>query len=289
MSELTSLDQYNEPCERCHEKRYTIGRRGDQAFAERCRSCFDVCPACHGEEFTYVTDERGYSFVQRCRMCGTLDHRIEAFNEARIPARYNHLTAAIEHFQTTDAAGKPIGNLQQVKLRLHRWVTGFGPGEKGFLLCGAVGTGKTHLLAAVIRHLTLEKGIASRFIEFTHLLSEIREQFDQGRGESQILGPLSEVPVLAIDELGKGRNNAWQLSIIDEIISKRYNRELTTLFTTNYPLAAHGAAKLDPNADDFRHQAVQESLRERIGERIYSRLHEMSTFIELDAPDFRKH
>lgn len=289
MTAPTSLDQYNQPCEQCHEKRYIIERAGDQARAVTCQACFEVCPACDGEEFTYVTDDRGYSFVKRCTLCGTLNKRIEAFNEARIPARYYHLSATIEEFQTTDADGKPLGNLQQVKLKLYRWVTGFSPGEKGFLLHGAVGTGKTHLLAAVVRHLTLEKGIPSRFIEFTHLLSEIREQFDQGRGESEILGPLSEVPVLAIDELGKGRNNAWQLSIIDEIISKRYNNELTTLFTTNYPVDPNAAPKLDPNAEDFRRQAVQQTLRDRIGERIFSRLHEMSTFIEIDAPDFRKH
>ena len=288
MSEPTSLDQYNQPCEKCHEKRYTIERSGDRAYALLCDSCFEVCPACAGEEFMHVTDERGYSYVQRCRLCGTLNKRIEAFNEASIPARYYHLTAAVEHFRTNGRDGKPIGNLQQVKLKLHRWVTGFSPGEKGFLLYGAVGTGKTHLLAAIVRHLTLEKGISSRFIEFTHLLSEIREQFDQGRGESVILGPLSEIPVLAIDELGKGRNNAWQLSVIDEIISKRYNRELTTLFTTNYPIDDPRTGKLDPNSDKFRQQATQETLRERIGERIYSRLYEMSSFIELDAPDFRK-
>ena len=96
------------------------------------------------------------------------------------------------------------------------------------------------------------------------------------------------MPVLAIDELGKGRNNAWQLSIIDEIISKRYNRELTTLFTTNYPIEDSGPSRLDSSADDYRRKATQETLRERIGERIFSRLHEMSTFIELDAPDYRK-
>lgn len=288
MTAPTSLDQYNQPCEQCHEKRYIIRRRGDRAVAKTCEACFEVCPACSGEEFMHVTDERGYSYVQRCPLCGTLTKRIEAFNEARIPARYYHLNSAIEHFQTNDADGKPIGNLLMVKARLARWLQGFSAGEQGFLLYGAVGTGKTHLLAATVRHLTLEKGIASRFIEFTHLLSEIREQFDQGRGEAEIMGPLSEVPVLAIDELGKGRNNAWQLSIIDEIISKRYNRELTTLFTTNYPVDENAFGKLDPNSDKFRQQATQETLRERIGERIFSRLYEMSTFIELDAPDYRK-
>ncbi|MFP4598777.1 MAG: ATP-binding protein [Persicimonas sp.] len=288
MTDPTSLDQFNEPCEQCRDKRYVLERAGDRARAVNCPSCFEVCPACDGEEFTHETDERGYSYAKRCELCGTLFARIDAFNEARIPARYYDWGAAFEHFETRDERGAPLGNLQQVKVRLNRWLQGFDLGEQGFLLHGAVGTGKTHLLAAMIRHLTLEKGISSRFIEFTHLLSQIREQFDQGKGESEIMAPLAEVPVLAIDELGKGRNNAWQLSIIDEIISKRYNSELTTLFTTNYPVDAGGSGRLDANSEDFRKKATRETLRDRIGERIFSRLHEMSNFLELDAPDYRK-
>lgn len=288
MTKSPHTEPYLKVCERCNEKRYLIRRAGEQAHASLCSTCFSVCPACHGEEFTHETDERGYSYVKRCVLCGTLNQRIAAFNEARIPARYYELNSSIEQFQTTTQSGQPVGNLPQVRMKLHRWATEFSPGEKGFLLHGAVGTGKTHLLAGIIRYLTLEKGIACRFIEFTHLLSEIREQFDRGRGEADILGPISEVPVLAIDELGKGRNNAWQLSIIDEIISKRYNRELTTLFTSNYSVHEVSSKRPDPSHQDFRHLAVQESLRERIGERIFSRLHEMATFIEIDAPDYRR-
>lgn len=287
MTKSTNVDPYLKVCEKCYEKRYVITRSGQHARAKLCDACFSVCPACDGEEFTHETDERGYSYVKRCELCGTLNQRIAAFNEARIPARYYELESSIEKFQTTKKDGQPVGNLPGVKLKLHRWMTEFSPGEKGFLLHGAVGTGKTHLLAGIIRYLTLEKGIACRFIEFTHLLSEIREQFDRGRGEADILGPISEVPVLAIDELGKGRNNAWQLSIIDEIISKRYNRELTTLFTSNYPVTEVSAKRPDPSSQDFRQQATQESMRERIGERIFSRLHEMAKFIEIDAPDYR--
>ncbi|MFW5966197.1 MAG: ATP-binding protein [Persicimonas sp.] len=288
MSQPTSLEHFNEPCEQCRDKRYVLERRGDRARAVICDDCFETCPACDGAEFVYETDERGYSFAKRCPLCGTLNQRIEAFNEAGIPARYYDWGAAFEHFQTRDEDGNPLGNLQQVKVRINRWLQGFDLGETGFLLHGPVGTGKTHLLAAVVRHLTLEKGISCKFIEFTHLLSDIREQFDQGKGDSEIMAPLAEVPVLAIDELGKGRNNQWQLSIIDEIISKRYNRELTTLFTTNYPIEDRREGKFDPSDEDFTKNATQQTLRERIGERIFSRLYEMSNFLELDAPDFRK-
>ena len=101
------------------------------------------------------------------------------------------------------------------------------------------------------------------------------------------MAPLAEIEVLAIDELGKGRNTPWQLSIIDEIISKRYNRGLTTLFTTNYPLA--DSSRSNPSSGgELREKMTQETLLDRVDERIFSRLHEMVDFVEIDAPDYRK-
>ncbi|MBA2665263.1 MAG: ATP-binding protein [Bradymonadaceae bacterium] len=292
MNEMLNLDDYKANCPRCDRKRYVTRAAVDVARADICTECFDVCPACNGEEYTFDRNPQGYSFVRNCPVCTVLRDRIATFNDARIPARYHAHGATLEEFQTDepDPKGKarPVGNLPRVRLRLYKWTMGFVPGERGFLLHGEVGTGKTHLLAAVVRHLTLEKGIVARFVEFTHLLSEIREQFDQGRGESAILGPLMDVPVLAIDELGKGRNNEWQLSVIDEIISKRYNRGLTTLFTTNYPLDALPSHVGDTHSPEFRRNALSETLRERIGERIFSRLFEMSDFVAIEAPDYRK-
>lgn len=288
MSDIQSLDDYTAPCNDCDRKRYVIYPKSDIAKARFCETCFEVCPACEGEEYTYVEDDRGYRYAQRCSVCGTLRRRLEAFNDAHIPARYHDRRATLEMFETHDPdTENAVGNLPEIKMKLFRWLRGFEPGDGGFVFHGKVGTGKTHLLAAIIRHLTLEKGISSRFVEFTHLLSRLREQFDDGRGEGEILGPLAELPVLAIDELGKGQNTPWQLSIIDQIISKRYNRGLTTLFTTNYPLEDSPS---DANASgaSFTRRATTDTLRERIGERIYSRLHEMTDFVEIEAPDYRK-
>ena len=287
---IQSLDEFTSPCSTCDLNRYVVRPKVDLARAERCEACFAVCPACHGEEYAFVTDERGYRFAKPCPVCGALGARIQAFNEAGVPARYHHREATLQAFQRyadPPKNSRPLGNLPKVHMKLYSWARGFRPGEKGFLMWGDVGTGKTHLLAAVIRHLTLEKGINARFVEFTHLLSDIREGFDRGHGESAVLGPVVDIPVLAIDELGKGRRNEWQLSIIDEIISKRYNRGLTTLFTTNYPVVEQKVAG-DVSGQEFRRRATLESLLERVDERIFSRLHEMADFIQIDAPDYRR-
>lgn len=290
---MESIQDYKAPCNRCDRQRYVITRHDTYARAKQCQACFEVCPACHGTEYTFVRDERGYRFAKRCQVCGPLKKRIDAFNTAHLPVRYHH--ANFGNFQTymrkspQKPLGEKIGNLPQVRTKIWQWAQSFAPGDRGFMLYGVPGTGKTHLLAAVIHYLTLEKGIHARFVEFTHLLSEIRHQFDHGRGDNAVLSPLMDAEVLAIDELGKGVNTDWQLSVLDELISKRYNNNKTTLFTTNFLLESESFRPMDLSSPEFSRRAERETLKERVGDRIFSRLFEMTEFVQVDAPDYRKH
>ncbi len=84
--------------------------------------------------------------------------------------------------------------------------------------------------------------------------------------------------MLVIDELGKGRSNEWELNILDQLISKRYNASRMTLITTNY--VTREIAKATGNSDEI--------LEVRVGERIASRLFEMCELIHLEGRDYRK-
>ena len=74
------------------------------------------------------------------------------------------------------------------------------------------------------------------------------------------------------------------MNVLDELISKRYNAERTTLFTTNYMIEA-GAKGQIPQASN---QKGLESLQDRVGARIHSRLMEMCDPIRLSGRDFRR-
>jgi len=235
--------------------------------------CFDFCPNCEEPQRRFSEKKT----FEKCPTCRHLHERIGLFNEAHIPARYSGRISKLGAFETHDELEDEIGNLSAIKMKTFRWVRKFVPKEQGLLLYGGVGTGKTHLLAAIIRDLTVERDIPARFVDFTRLVGELHGQFDEGKGEEEVLEPLCQVPVLAVDELGRGQNTEWQQSILERLIARRYNSGLTTLFATSYPV---------DGSEDAEFPMI--TLRERVGEWIFSRLHEMTEFIEIDAPDFRK-
>ena len=128
-----------------------------------------------------------------------------------------------------------------------------------------------------------------RFVEFTHLLSTMKESFDKRGGDPVRLTSLARTPVLAIDELGKGRKTDWEIAIIDEIVSRAYNHGSMLLGTTNFaPRAGSGRPTGPVAAAGSLARADAESLQDRLGDRVFSRLREMVTFASVRGDDFRE-
>ncbi|HMV67806.1 MAG TPA: ATP-binding protein, partial [Myxococcota bacterium] len=161
-----------------------------------------------------------------------------------------------------------------------------GGENRGLVLWGKVGRGKTHLMIALVRELVLRHGVSARFVEFSHLLADIKSSFERG-GTAALVEPLAQVDVLAIDELGKGRNTEFEGTVLDELVSRRYNAARTILATTNFePRQASGVAA--PNLADDDAQRAEPALIDRVSERVYSRLREMNDFVPVLGEDYRE-
>jgi DNA replication protein DnaC len=135
--------------------------------------------------------------------------------------------------------------------------------------------GKTHLATAILAGL-IKKGIGGLFYDFRDLLKEIQDSYNPTThtSELKILGPVFEAEVLVLDELGANKPTEWVQETITHIITKRYNQKKTTIFTSNYQDIPVGTAYC-------------ETLTDRIGVRLRSRLYEMCRLVLIEGDDYR--
>jgi DNA replication protein DnaC len=154
---------------------------------------------------------------------------------------------------------------------------------------GSCGVGKTHLAVAALKQL-IQRGHEALFYDYRELLKEIQSSYspENSLTEMGVLEPVFETEILLIDDLGAGKPSQWVLETIGHILNKRYNDKRVTLLTTNYldTEPAPTAARF-PSGDKAA-KISEDSLSERLGQRVRSRLYEMCRTIEIGAPDYRR-
>jgi len=240
-----------------------------------------TCSVCGGTGWKPVEQEGVRSVTPcDCRTEVALEKRLAA---ARIPPRYRQCDFA--SFQVNihkEAAYND--SLRAARFQAEKFAAEFVPGqvELSLLFMGPCGVGKTHLAVALLGVL-LEKGVECLFYDFRELLKEIQNSYNpvSQTTELQVLSPVLETEVLLLDDLGASKPSAWVLDTVAHILNSRYNDKRVTLITTNY---MDMPAARPPGGTVSR----EDSLTDRIGERIRSRLYEMCRVVDMQAPDFRQ-
>ncbi|QOV41558.1 ATP-binding protein [Streptomyces ferrugineus] len=178
--------------------------------------------------------------------------------DARIPARYRRALAdypqVIAWADEIARAGRP------------------GPGGPGIaegpslLIAGPTGTGKTYQAYGAIRTL-LGRGVRLRWEATTSADLHARLRPRAGHDSERDLQTLVRCPLLLLDDLGAAKTSEWTEELTYRLINHRYEHMLPTLITTNLPTA---------------------ELRTALGDRVASRLAEMTERVVLTGPDRRR-
>jgi DNA replication protein DnaC len=225
-----------------------------------------MCAVCDDTGWKPVTVE-GVRRVVRCD-CWQSEHTRRLVEEARIPPRYRRCDF------DTFLVYRENEKLTNAVLAVKRFANSFPNVSKGLCLIGPHGIGKTHLAVAAMRTV-LANGNQAMFYEVSDLLRLIRSTYNPvtKTAEMQILQPLLTTQLLVLDDVGKEKTSEWVEETMTFIVNTRYNHRLTTIFTSNY--------EDNPDAEAL------DSLRVRVGSRMYSRIHEMCDFVEYGGADYR--
>jgi DNA replication protein DnaC len=224
----------------------------------------NVCDFCYGSGME-VMPGKG---ARRCR-CRDEDRRAKLFESANIPRRHNE--CSLESYKPSKGNGSQLRAFNYA----FRLVREYPIVDRGLLLMGTCGVGKTHLSIAILRSL-IEKGIPCLFYEFGSLLKEIQNSYNpiSQTSELKVLASVFEAEVLVLDELGASKPTDWVKDTMMQIINTRYNDHKLTIFTTNY-------------LDGCRNEH-DETLEDRIGVRLRSRLFEMCKTVQIEGKDYRR-
>ena len=221
-----------------------------------------VCRVCDGTGMEIVAGAGARICV--CRRQAQDDDKLLL---SQIPKRYEN--CSFNTFSATNASQRTAARLAS------EFALEFPAVDRGLLLTGDVGVGKTHLAVSILKGL-VERGFKCRFYEFGGLLKQIQDSYNPTTlaSEVRVLAPVFSSDVLVLDELGASKPTDWVQDTLSHIINTRYNDKKFTIVTTNYP---------DETADPR-----EETLEDRIGVRARSRLFEMCRTVTMTGLDFRR-
>jgi DNA replication protein DnaC len=223
-----------------------------------------ACPKCLDTGMEIVAGKGA-----RLCSCRNDDIRSNPFEKSRVPNRYLNC-----HLNSYKPDAKHESQKRAVAYAM-RFIKEFPAVDQGLLLMGPVGVGKTHLAVSILKGLTERGGFSCLFYEFGGLLKQIQDSYNSFTQTSElgVLIPVLTTDVLVLDELGASKPTDWVRDTMAHIINTRYNDQKHTIFTTNYLDARKG---------------TEETLEDRIGIRLRSRLFEMCRTVEITGSDYRR-
>ena len=235
-----------------------------------------MCAMCGGTGWREITEGKNRR-VARCE-CFLRIRSDQLLEATGIPERYLHCSFA-DYAATNNS-------LASAKIIVGKWASEYPMDRTGLLLVGPRGLGKTHLSVAALKEL-VKKGVHCLFCDYRELLKQIQNSYNPSSqtSELELLSPIFETEVVVLDDLGAQKPTEWVWDTVSFILNSRYNSKKATIITTNF---MDGPSAAEEGVEGARRAAREETLGDRIGERMRSRLFEMCRLVQVQGKDYRQ-
>lgn len=206
---------------------YSFGGRQHES---PCPACFDLqIKKAQEEERERIAEER-----KNAKIAAKQRQLEEKTGAARIPKRFQNKTFA-DYIAETPQQQRA---LEACRDYAHNFSDNLAAG-RCLILSGNVGTGKTHLAAAIADYIVRETEYTAVFRSLHSILQAIKSTYgsDAQNTEGEVLQLFTSPDLLIIDEVGATKSSEFELATIFAIINTRYEDNLPTVVITNLEAA----------------------------------------------------
>lgn len=106
---------------------------------------------------------------------------------------------------------------------------------RNLLLCGNLGTGKTHLSSSIVQHVVRQHRAVAVITTAAEIIRVFKRSMvrDAGYTEGDVINELASFDLLVIDEVGAQAGTHYELSVLHEVLDRRYNLIRPTVVVSN--------------------------------------------------------
>ncbi|MCS7231613.1 MAG: ATP-binding protein [Elusimicrobiota bacterium] len=218
--------------------------------SKKCNDCYGLVPSLvKHEDKIYITYEPCKMYYYR-----KIRERLKDF-VIEIPIDKNFSNFVI------DENLEGVINTVNLYLRKELYKKGYG-----IYFYGNTGSGKTHLSFAILNYINHNTDLFGFAVYIPEFIQKIRDHYSSGDIDINPVLEVAKIPVLLLDDLGAERYTEWTSEQIVQLLDFRYRNKLATIITSNLKL---------------------NDLKEKVGERIYSRVVGLSKPVLILNEDFR--
>lgn len=191
----------------------------------------NICPVCKGIGWLAPHETCHMDELKRCPTCGQGQQK--AWMAAHCGLEPHEQRRKLHHWRTPELPIKQQAQRQKARTMI---LDALESKAGLYTFYGDYGSGKTLALQIVVNEMRdscTREGFYAPFIRILHLM---RSCYDKTEGASQLWQRILDVPVLAVDEVTRLRDDSqWQQEMLFDLADTRYRRieSHLTVFATN--------------------------------------------------------